>query len=439
MRNFLSFRFLFLRSSTAVSSVLTGLLQTFVFARVLSPEQFSLFVLVAALGFTLLLCDLGATKILFVRLRQRHLSESQDDSVAKQASAIVTLYIALALIGAVVCFFAMSWLRPEGWLQSLQFALFFVFTALNLSWFALRNIAVAVDQYVFFEGLEVTRRFLVIFVTAALLISLPLTIFLIIINLMWIVVLTLCIRRLKARGALAAGLRGQAKHLWHFWHENGRMLLRSSIFSVSEIYIYNFPYFFVPAFYGLGAPTIILDTAFKVFRGGSVAYSAACDIALPRQTQAFKERDVKALIRSTLVALGLCAIPTIGASLILLFAGKQLFAFLLGPAAVMPDVVPILIVLLVANMVQMVALSLLVHTGFFKEIAMISPVIVVAMTLGTLFAFLANVNIVGYMWIYAIIYSCGALIFVWLAWRGPFLTVHRNLPHPTWEQPHAAE
>ena len=428
MNNFLSIRFLFLRSSTAVSSVLTGLLQTFVFARVLSPEQFSLFVLVGALGFTLLLCDLGATKILFVRLRQRHLEQSQEDSVAAQTSAIVTLYIALALIGAIVCFFAMSWLRPGGWLQSLQFALFFVFTALNLAWFALRNIAVAVDQYVFFESVEVTRRVLVIAVTAAMLLFLPVTAYLILINLMWIVVLTLCIRRLRARGALTAGLRGQAQHLRRFWHDNGRMLLRSSIFSVSELYIYNFPYFFVPAFYGLGAPTIILDTAFKVFRGGSVAYSAACDIALPRQTQAFNERDIPALIRSTLIALGLCAVPTIGASLILLIAGKQLFALLLGPAAVMPDVVPVLIVLLVANMVQMVALSLLVHTGFFKEIAQTAPVIVVAMTLGALFAFVAKVSIVDYMWIYAIIYSCGALVFVWLAWRGPIRTVQHKIP-----------
>ncbi len=65
--------------------------------------------------------------------------------------------------------------------------MFFVFTALNLSWFALRNVAVAVDRYVYFESLEVTRRFLVIFATAPLLVFLPLTAFLILINLMWIV------------------------------------------------------------------------------------------------------------------------------------------------------------------------------------------------------------------------------------------------------------
>ena len=299
MNSFFSLRFLFLRSSTAASSVVTGLLQTFVFARVLTPEQFSLFVLVGALGFTLLLCDLGAAKILFVRLRQHYLDRSKDKSAAAQTSAIVTLYIALAIVGTLICFCAMAWFRAESWLQSFQFSLFFLFTAVNLAWFALRNVAIAVDEYVYFEGLEVARRFLVIFATVALLFFLPLTSFLILVNAIWLVAFALCILRLKARGALTARLRGQVRFLKHFWRENGRTLLRSSIFSISEIYIYNFPYLFVPAFYGLGAPTIILDTTFKVFRGGSIAYSAACDVALPKQTQAYNSRDLVGLMRST--------------------------------------------------------------------------------------------------------------------------------------------
>lgn len=121
MNSFFSLRFLFLRSSTAASSVVTGLLQTFVFARVLTPEQFSLFVLVGALGFTLLLCDLGAAKILFVRLRQHYLDRSKDKSAAAQTSAIVTLYIALAIVETLICFCAMAWFRAESWLQSFQF------------------------------------------------------------------------------------------------------------------------------------------------------------------------------------------------------------------------------------------------------------------------------------------------------------------------------
>ena len=191
-----------------------------------------------------------------------------------------------------------------------------------------------------------------------------------------------------ARGADGAAARPDAVFSNISGARTAALLLRSSIFSISEIYIYNFPYFFVPAFYGLGAPTIILDTTFKVFRGGSIAYSAACDVALPKQTQAFNDRDLVRLMRSTWIALGLCAIPTVSISIILCVAGERLFALLLGPAAVMPNVAPVLILLLFANMMQMVALSLLVHTGFFKEISQASPFIAVAMTLGTLFAFL---------------------------------------------------
>ena len=437
MKNLFSLRFLFLRSSTAASSVVTGLLQTFVFARVLTPEQFSLFVLVGALGFALLLCDLGAAKILFVRLRQHYLDRSKDKSVAAQTSAIVILYIALAIVGALVCFLAMVCFRSESWLQSFQFSLFFLFTAVNLAWFALRNVAIAVDEYIYFEVLEVARRFLVILATVALLFLLPLTSFLILVNAIWLVAFALGILRLKARDALSARLRGQLRFLKTFWSENGRTLLRSSIFSISEIYIYNFPYFFVPAVFGLGAPTIILDTTFKVFRGGSIAYSAACDVALPKLTQAFNSRDLVGLTRSIWVALGLSAIPTIIVSIVLWVAGERLFAMLLGPAAVMPNVGPVLTLLLFANMFQMVALSLLVHTGFFKEISQASPFIAVAMTLGTLFAYLSKASILEYLWIYAIIYSCGMLVFVALAWLGPLRVVKQSNAAAIWKDPAA--
>jgi len=46
-----------------------GFVQTFTFARVLSPDRFSLFIVVGAIGYTLWLTDLGLAKILFVNLR----------------------------------------------------------------------------------------------------------------------------------------------------------------------------------------------------------------------------------------------------------------------------------------------------------------------------------------------------------------------------------
>ena len=52
--------------------------------------------------------------------------------------------------------------------------------------------------------------------------------------------------------------------------------------------------------FGLGAPPIILDTTFKVFRGGATIFGAVCDILVPRQTSALAERDGRTLVHATL-------------------------------------------------------------------------------------------------------------------------------------------
>ena len=73
-RGLVSVPFLLLRVSTAGGAFATGFIQTLVFARVLTPDRFSLFILVGAVGYSLWLCDLGLAKILFVQLRAAHLA-----------------------------------------------------------------------------------------------------------------------------------------------------------------------------------------------------------------------------------------------------------------------------------------------------------------------------------------------------------------------------
>ena len=133
--------------------------------------------------------------------------------------------------------------------------------------------------------------------------------------------------------------------------------------------------------FGLGAPPIILDTTFKVFRGGATIFGAVCDILVPRQTSALAERDGPTLVRATLTAAALCSIPAAFACIILIFGADKLFHFLLGNAATMPPATtPILIVLLIANLTQMVTHSVLVHNGYFREVARIGMGVVAAMT-----------------------------------------------------------
>ncbi len=428
-RRMISGPFFFLRAGTAAAALITGLLQTYVFAHILSPHRFSIFVLVAAIGYSLWLIDFGIVKILFVRLRGHFLNGERNEAVAGHATAIVTLYFAVVTIGALACFVFMATQTDNSLREAAEFGLFFLFIALNLVWFAQRNIAIAVDEYVLFEVLETVRRAGYFIGLAAVLFGLPLIVMLIALNALWAVVLTVCVRRMVARGALAPRIRGFAANLRSFVRANRAELVRSGTYAASEIYTYNYPYLVIPMLFGLGAPPIILDTTFKVFRGGSVIFGAVCDILVPRQTSALAERDGPTLVRATVLAAALCALPAGIVGVILLIGADRIFATLLGNAATMPAAVtPILIALLFTDLTKMVAHSVLVHNGYFKDVARIGIGVVVAMTGVAAYAIATHLDIVHFLGAYTAVYACGALAAVVMMVRGPLRLAHCAQP-----------
>src|SRR5580658_10436713 len=104
----LSLPYFLLRSFTAAAAVISGLAQTFVFARVLTPRDFSIYILIGSFGAALWLFDLGASKILFVRQRARHLGQQANEAVPAQSNAIIVLYLLAVLAGWLVCFAVMA-------------------------------------------------------------------------------------------------------------------------------------------------------------------------------------------------------------------------------------------------------------------------------------------------------------------------------------------
>jgi len=426
-RRLISIPFFLLRTTTAGAALVTGLLQTYVFAHVLSPHRFSIFILVAAFGYSLWLIDFGIVKILFVRLRARFLAGNRSDMVAGHASAVVLFYFALVSGGALLCFAFMGLQTGASWREAAEFGLFFWFVALNLVWFALRNISIAVDEYVLFEALETVRRAGYFVGLAAVLFGLPLIVMLIALNALWGVVVTICVRRMIARGALKPRLGGFVADFVSFFRANKAELVRSGTFAASEIYVGNFPYLIVSMLFGLGAPPIILDTTFKVFRGSATIFGAVCDILVPRQTSALAERDGPTLVHATLMAAALCSIPAGIACAILILGADKLFAILLGNAATMPPATtPILIILLIANLTQMVCNSVLVHNGYFREVARIGMGVVAAMTSVGALAFLAHLDIVQFLEAYTVVYTGGAIATAVLMIRGPIRLAHEQ-------------
>lgn len=416
---FLSIPYLLLRSSTAGGALLFGLIQTFVFARVLSPERFSVFILIGTLGITLWLVDFGLTRILFVRQREAYLAGREDPAIAGQSMAVLLAYAVAVFAGTLFCIAFMAG-RGTPASDALEFGLFFLFTSLNLVWFVIRFVSIATDQFVFFESHEVTRRAGHIALMLAMLAGLSFMAFLVLANLLWAVMFASALRRLFARRVMAFPRSGVVKSIRAFFRDNRQEAFRSASFAAGEFYIYNLPYLIVPLVYGLGAPTIILDTTFKIFRGSTIVYAAGCDVAVPKQTRAFAAGDRQGLIRATFMAAALCCLPALTVCAILYFASDRLFAFLLGPAAVMPAALtPVLIALLMANMAQTVSNSLLLHTGYFRQLAFIAAGMALAMTLMTAIAVTLRLDITGYMTAYTLVFAVSVLFSVVVMIRCP--------------------
>ena len=431
-RRLISYRYMVLRASTAAGTLGAGILQTFVFARVLGTDRFSLFILFAALGYTLYLTDAGMVKVLFVDLRARFLQNRPFGAIVGQATGLALLYFVIAALASLICFFVLEMHFRYSMLDSAELTLFFAFNALNLPWVALRYFSIAIDEYYFFETLEALRRGLTMAALLAMLAGLPVFVFLLLINCGWVAIVYAAVAKLVRRGVLGGNLRDSLIHLVGFFRTNRRQIANSAIYAASETFIYNFPYFLVPWAYGLGAPTIILDTAFKVCRAANQFFSAACDALVPRQTSALAERDGSAMIRATWLAAALCGLPAAAASVVLIFAGDKLFALLLGPAAVMPPATtPIIIMLLTGNLAQMVSHSVLVHTGYFREVARISFSMVAAMIGVVALTIWAHFDILQFLNAYAAVYSCGAFVAVAMMIRGPIRLAHEIGGAPT--------
>ena len=423
----ISIPYLFLRASTAGGALAMGFVQTFVFARILSPERFSIFIVVGAIGYTLWVTDLGLAKILFVNLRKPHLAGGRDERAARQATAVVLLYVLLAIAASLGCL-AVTLAHAASTLRgAVELSLFMLYITLNLAWFSLRSISIAVDLFVFYERLELVRRVVNIATMLAMLAGLPLVAFLIGSNVLWAAVFAAAAAKLVRRGALAPRVHNFLPELVSFFRLNWHSIARSSTGALSGVFIATFPYYVVPIWFGLGAAPIILEVTFRIFRGGCVIFAAICDLAIPGQTRALAARDVERLVKTTLLAAGLCCVPAAIACALLIFAGGPLFTFLLRSAATVPHaIVPILVVLLLASVLQIVAEALLQYSGFFRSLAFNGAAIVAAMVVATAIAIAARLDLVGFLTAYTAVYAAGAVCLAIAAVRGPIYAIAVN-------------
>jgi O-antigen/teichoic acid export membrane protein len=254
----------------------------------------------------------------------------------------------------------------------------------------------------------------------AMLVGLPFLDFLIAANVLWCGLFIAASAKLIRHGGLAADIRGFPRELLSFFRLNRQSIARSGTGALGSLFIATFPYYFVPMAFGLGAAPIILEVTFRIFRGACVIFAAICDLAIPGQTRAIAARDADKLVRTTMLAVGLCCVPAAIACAVLIFAGQPLFVFLLHAAATVPSgIVPILVVLLLANILQIVAEALLQYSGYFRSLALNGAGVSIMMVVITAISIAAKFDIVGFLAAYAAVYTAGALCLAIAAVRGP--------------------
>jgi O-antigen/teichoic acid export membrane protein len=416
----ISIPYMLLRASTAGGAVVTGFVQTFVFARVLAPERFSIFIVVGAIGYTLWLADLGLANILFLNLRGPYLAGGKNEEAARQATAVIVFYAALAIAASCLCFAAALAQLSSTLRGAFELALFLLYITLNLAWTSLRSISIAVDLFLFYERLELVRRIVNIATMLAMLGGLSLTLFLIASNVLWGLLFAAASANLVARGALARRLRGLLPALRSFFALNQHAIARSATGALSGVFNVTFPYYVVPLWFGLGEAPIILEVTFRIFRGACVIFAAICDLAIPGQTRALAARDAGRLVKTTLLVAALCCVPAAIACALLIFAGAPLFAFLLRSAATVPHaIVPILVALLLTSVLQIASEALLQYTGFFRSLAYNGAAVAMGMLLVTTLAIIARLDLVGFLAAYAFVYALGAVCLAIAALCGP--------------------
>jgi O-antigen/teichoic acid export membrane protein len=218
---------------------------------------------------------------------------------------------------------------------------------------------------------------------------------------------------------------GLVARLRIFFRDNRVAALRTGIHASGEVYIHGILYLAVPISFGLGAPTIVVDTALKIFLGTLNLCTAACDLLVPRQTAAYAARDRHTLVRATLLGVALCALPALAVAGLLMIDAKGLFALLLGNAAVVPSTVtPILYVLLAAGVIKTAPAFLLEYTGYFKEVAWLSVVNVALMTIAIAGGLVLRLDMIGLLAAYAGVFVVAGAIYAVAAWRGPIRATH---------------
>ncbi|KAA2211977.1 hypothetical protein [Teichococcus oryzae] len=405
--------FLLKASNTALASVWSFLL-AYALVRIVGLESYAFFATVIAFASLVLQADLGISIRLFGQLRQNflHPENGSRQALGNAVAAALASYAAIAVLATVV-FGVMVWGLGLGVAQyHAIYLLLFAGSVLPLPWMILRLTANAFDYYVLTEAIDCVRRTLLLALTAALVIGLPLMAYAVCFVLLWLAALAVLFVMARKRLDILTGAR--IREGFAVLRADLRGITASAVLSMSEFLIYIYPYYVIPLTHRDALALVAFDMFYKVTRFATTAYLTVTETVLPHQTRAFHAGNVPMLRKMMLVAFALAAVPMIGAIGIIGLFGDRFFGILLGnPDVVTPSIRLTICVMLFLMMVQTVSGAVLAGIGRLAVLARRASTTFGLMLVLALVSGLQNWTIEQFIAGYAVVYAYEAFGYFW--------------------------
>ncbi|MFC3125970.1 hypothetical protein ACFOD4_12950 [Pseudoroseomonas globiformis] len=405
--------FLLKMSNTVLASVWSFLL-AYALVRIVGLESYAFFATVIAFASLVLQADLGISIRLFGQLRQNflHPETGSRDALGSAVAAAFASYSGIAVLATVI-FGVMVWGFDLGTTQYHPiYLLLFAGSVLPLPWMILRLTANAFDHYVMTEAIDCVRRTLLLVLTGALVIGLPLMVYAVSFVLLWLVALAVLFVMARKRVAILTGhsirrgftvLRGDLQGI-----------TASAVLSLSEFLIYIHPYYVIPMTHRDAVALVAFDMFYKVTRFATTAYLTVSETVLPHQTRAYHAGDVALLRKMMLLGFALASVPMLGAIGIIGIFGDRFFGILLGHADVVtPEIRLAICVMLFLMLVQTISGAMLAGIGRLSVLAKRASTTLVAMLVFSAFSGLQTISIEQFIAGYVAIYAYEAFGYFW--------------------------
>lgn len=300
-------------------AILIGLLNTYFrpkfFEKYFNEANFAFLTLIYGLSVYLGFFDGGISKPLYAQLREDFISKDKDyKKLIKTSFSFYSLVLSIALLSFSIILFVLS----KNLVNSLSVLLLFLIAVnlvLNFQIQNLKNVLIAVNEYEFFQRVEVFRRLSNLIVILSLLVDDSFIIGNLIANLLLIVLIVIAQKNQDISYKDFSFKEG-----FHFYKSFFGKAKNFFLFTVNEILIYNSGFILIPIFYK-EIDIIFFGLLLTVYNGVAIFSRSVIDMSIHEMTKKYlenKKRESLKIFNYSILVSGLFTV--------FLFSGIYIFS-----------------------------------------------------------------------------------------------------------------